>query len=254
MKISVVTINYNNSDGLRKSLESYFSQIGNNSELIVVDGESSDNSMDVISFYKSRIDMLVVEKDTGIFNAMNKGVNLSSGDFIYFLNSGEIFYSQDTLAFVQSKIIDPEKIYYFNIDFYFKKNRLKYSNDGGAWFVHQSCFVSSKLMKRYMFDEKFTIFGDLDLWARLRKDDLLKLQYIDETICRMTLDGIGSSPFSPKSKIKEKIYFAQKHSEYFKTIISILNITFTYLIALTFVEQFLFLKYYPFVNRIKNAL
>ncbi|NQV78293.1 MAG: glycosyltransferase [Lutibacter sp.] len=253
MKISVVTINLNNSDGLRRSLSSFFSQKDHTSEIIVIDGMSNDTSALVIREYKTRVSKFVIEKDTGIFNAMNKGIKLAAGDYIYFLNSGEVFFSDNTLSIVENALYDDSKIYYFNVDFYFGEKLLGHANNDLSWFVHQSCLVPAKLMRRYLFDDKYKIFGDLDLWTRLKRDGAFNLQYVEETICIMKLDGIGSSPFYPKRKIFEKYLYARKHKKYMKSTVSAINILISYLIVLFFGEEFLFFKYYPFVNKVKNA-
>ena len=92
-KLSIITINYNNCTCLEKTIESVLSQTSQNFEYIVVDGNSTDRSKEIISHYANLklFDIIwISEPDTGIYNAMNKGIRLSSGDYIQFLNSGDI--------------------------------------------------------------------------------------------------------------------------------------------------------------------
>lgn len=100
MKISIITINYNNYFGLQLTLQSVCSQIKNTYyelEYIVIDGGSMDGSIELISTYDNRLDYWVSEKDRGIYHAMNKGIMKSSGDYVIFLNSGDCFVDNNVL-------------------------------------------------------------------------------------------------------------------------------------------------------------
>lgn len=98
MKLSIITINFNNVNGLRKTLRSIRSQNVKEFEYIVIDGGSTDGSVDLIQQNKDIIDYWVSEKDKGIYDAMNKGVERSTGDFIQFVNSGDQLHSADTVS------------------------------------------------------------------------------------------------------------------------------------------------------------
>jgi glycosyltransferase involved in cell wall biosynthesis len=89
MKLSVITINYNNAIGLRKTIESVVNQTFRDYEYIIIDGGSTDGSVDVIKEYADKIDYWVSEPDKGIYNAMNKGVAAAHGEYTNFLNSGD---------------------------------------------------------------------------------------------------------------------------------------------------------------------
>jgi glycosyltransferase involved in cell wall biosynthesis len=102
MKLSVITINYNNCDGLRKTIESVVSQTFTDFEYIIIDGGSTDGSVDVIKEYAGRIDYWVSERDRGCYHAMNKGVKVAQGEYVIFMNSGDSFYTNDVIdAFVK---------------------------------------------------------------------------------------------------------------------------------------------------------
>lgn len=89
MKISIITINYNNVAGLSKTIESVASQTYANFEYIVIDGASTDESVNIIKEYAHKIDYWVSEPDSGIYNAMNKGIRMAKGEYLHFLNSGD---------------------------------------------------------------------------------------------------------------------------------------------------------------------
>ena len=97
-KISVITINLNNAEGLRRTLDSVFRQTTQDFELVVVDGASTDGSVELIHTHADRIDRWVSEPDGGIYNAMNKAVAMATGEYVIFMNSGDTFYEDDVLA------------------------------------------------------------------------------------------------------------------------------------------------------------
>ena len=90
-KISIITINYNNCEGLRRTIESVVNQTCRDFEYIIIDGGSTDGSVDVIKRYADNIDYWVSEPDKGIYNAMNKGIRMATGDYVQILNSGDMF-------------------------------------------------------------------------------------------------------------------------------------------------------------------
>ena len=96
-KYSIITINYNNADGLRRTIESVVSQTFDDYEYVIIDGGSTDGSVDVIKEYENKISYWVSEKDGGIYNAMNKGVKASNGEYLIFMNSGDVFYRDKVL-------------------------------------------------------------------------------------------------------------------------------------------------------------
>lgn len=95
--LSIITINYNNLDGLKKTLESVINQTWKEFEYIVIDGGSIDGSADYIESQSKYIDYWVSEPDKGIYNAMNKGINAANGEYLLFLNSGDHFYNSQVL-------------------------------------------------------------------------------------------------------------------------------------------------------------
>ena len=97
MKLSIITINYNNSAGLQRTIESVLSQTWKDYEWIVIDGGSTDGSLEIIKKYASHFSFWCSEPDTGIYNAMNKGITHAKGEYLNFMNSGDCFYSSDSL-------------------------------------------------------------------------------------------------------------------------------------------------------------
>ena len=100
MKLSIITINRNNAGGLKKTIESVVSQTFDNIEYIIIDGASTDKSIDVILSHKDKISYWVSEPDTGIYNAMNKGIRKANGDYLLFLNSGDYLVDETVIESV----------------------------------------------------------------------------------------------------------------------------------------------------------
>lgn len=183
MKISIITINYNNAAGLEKTIKSVVSQTYSDFEYIVIDGNSSDGSKQIIEKYKSSISYCVSEPDTGIFNAMNKGIKKASGDFCLFLNSGDWLFSQDSLQKTSHFLKNLDTIYYCDVQFekdnvltdsYSYKNKLTPYYFASTYTVnHQNTLIPRKLFDKigvYREDNKFYSDCRFFIEASLRKD------------------------------------------------------------------------------------
>lgn len=219
--ISVITINFNNRDGLRKTIQSFIAQnVSSFCEYIVVDGGSSDGSKIVIDHFSDHINSKLIEADTGIFNAMNKGVKLAKGKYCYFLNSGDIFESESTLeAVLKGNYFGVSSILSGEVLATRLGTRLGVA-DPHPWIVHQSAFVKTELLVQYPFDEELKIFGDLDFWTRLQADGKYEPDYIDVKICTMEMDGVGSNPKYIFQRLRDKIRFTRKHGGYMNFAVS----------------------------------
>ena len=100
MKYSIITVNYNNKNGLEMTIKSVLGQTCKDFEYIIIDGGSTDGSVEVIKKYASRIDYWVSEPDKGVYNAMNKGIRKATGDYLNFMNSGDAYHSTSALEII----------------------------------------------------------------------------------------------------------------------------------------------------------
>lgn len=113
--LSIITINYNNYDGLKKTMESVFSQTFKAFQYIIIDGDSSDDSKELLIKFSNKIDYFISEKDNGIFDAMNKGIKTATGDYLMFLNSGDYLVDNDILYKIHRNFNRGCDIFYGNI-------------------------------------------------------------------------------------------------------------------------------------------
>ncbi|HCE2422525.1 glycosyltransferase [Vibrio parahaemolyticus] len=212
---SIVTINFNNAKGISDTFDSINSQNIDRSlfEYIVIDGGSTDHSKYEIENNRENIDKFIGEPDHGIFDAMNKGVNLATQKYIFFLNSGDTFFDDNTLQMVYDSILSSPGhcIYQGRVDTYLDGLFLREA-ELKPWVCHQGVFVETGLVKRFKFDPCLKVFGDLDLWYRLREYDLYHPFKVDVNICNMSMDGVGNCPSLYKSRIEDKARFCEKHN------------------------------------------
>ena len=194
MKLSVITINYNNRDGLRKTIESVVHQTCKDFEYIVIDGGSTDGSVDVIKEYAGKIDYWVSEPDKGIYNAMNKGVDAAKGEYCNFMNSGDCFCSPKTLECVFAEdttadivcgntLTDKLKVPPREITFDFIFN---------GSICHQCAFIRTSLMKKYHYDEKYKIVADRKFFVQTLILENCSYQSIDVDVVNYDITGFSA--------------------------------------------------------------
>lgn len=178
MKLSIITINFNNLDGLKKTSESILAQIWRDFEWIIIDGGSNDGSKEFIESITTKKDSNVSfwcsEPDNGIYNALNKGIMYCNGEYVSCMNSGDVYYSHYTLAEVFSKENKATVLYgdaMFSYDSHEKittyPNKMSFRWLYNDTINHQASFCKTHILKKYMFDESYTIMADRKLWLKL---------------------------------------------------------------------------------------
>lgn len=211
-KISVITIVYNGQDIIERTIKGVLAQTyRKNVEYIVIDGASTDNTLDIIKRYESDIDLIVSEPDKGIYDAMNKGVNLASGEWISFINADDTFADDDVLANVISMVEDSDDVVYGSTDFISEDDELIFKDSpkpietivDSMPFCHQAALIKSSLIKELKFDTTFKIIADFDSFLRAY---LLgaKFRGVDLTISSFRWGGLSTT--SVFSSAIETIY------------------------------------------------
>ena len=234
-KLSVITINYNNSAGLERTIKSVISQSYNYYEYIIIDGGSTDGSADVIKKYADTISYWVSEKDNGIYDAMNKGLDRATGDYVLFLNAGDEFYSSDTLTTIFSLESNAD-VYYGNTIIVNEKGEqladrrltppeqlswksLKY----GMCVSHQSFIAKRTVCSPYNLD--YSISADIDWVIQVLK----RSQKIINTkiyISKFLKGGISNN--RRKTALKERFLIMVNHYGVAQTLWNHLFIAFRY--------------------------
>lgn len=221
--ISVITINLNTKTGLEKTIQSLIHQdLLDQIEYIVIDGLSEDGSADIINHYRTHIETIKIEKDKGIFDAMNKGIALATGQYTYFLNAGDVFPTHDVLKVAIETIhsqAKPQNIICGEVRL-FDNGQIVAIADFPRYIPHQGAFVKTALLKKYKFDDSFKIYGDLDLWTRMERGGDYSILPLDKVIADFELDGIGSNPAHLYAQYKDRQQYFLKHRIYSKWLAS----------------------------------
>lgn len=235
-KISIVTVCYNSEDYIRCAIESVLSQSYNHIEYIVVDGASNDRTLSIINEYSDHISCVVSESDNGIYDAMNKGIRLATGDYIGILNSDDFYNNSNVISTIVSHIessCSPDVIL-GGVDFV-KSNQLnhvvrEYKTDRfKSWMLrvgimppHPGAFISRaayNIVGEYRLD--FKIASDFEWFVRALLVKKLKYKIAPLNIVRMRLGGVSTSGLSSFVTITNEISIALKLNGYFSNKIMI---------------------------------
>jgi len=214
---SIITVTYNNKGGLEKIIASVKDQVFKDYEYIIIDGKSTDGTVEVIKEYQNDIDYWVSEKDKGIYDAMNKGINASTGELLFFLNAGDTFYDEEVLKDISAFYIDKNKPsgVYGGINYINPFEGIEYEEiikgkidlkkiKKGKMIRHQGLFLRKDVFERIgMFDLEYGLGGDYEFECRMFLEGI-KCVYFDRVITNFYGGGAGSSLFK-SYKIKGKI-------------------------------------------------
>ena len=194
--VTVVTVVLNGENIIENTIKSVIDQSYKNIEYIVIDGGSKDKTLDVIKKYSDYISYWCSEKDSGIYNAMNKALGIANGEWIVFINSGDQFYDEKVVSSVFENNIIGDVLYGSAcIDFgsyqcvMRPKDKLDFSY--GLPFNHQASFVRTDVIKEIKFDESYEILADLVFFYKLN-DVGAKFDRVDYLISRYRYDGVSS--------------------------------------------------------------
>lgn len=206
MRVSIITINYNNFNGLKRTIESVRTQsVFSEIEYVVVDGFSTDASRDILKEYADDISITISEPDNGIYDAMNKGVRAASGDFLLFLNSGDILCSDDVLAKVLPYLTGDLDILSGYTMRRMQNGKLVRELSGSPDYItlssiihaplsHAGAFIRRQLLINRQYDETYRIASDWKFFLETSIFDNVRYRHINLDIAIFDNDGISSSP------------------------------------------------------------
>lgn len=225
-KVSIITACYNREKTIQTAIESVISQSYNNIEYIIIDGSSKDRSVEIINRYIDKIDCFVSEKDTGIYNALNKGIKNSTGEIIGLLHSDDFFYSNDTIrkivdvfentdadiVYANGMYVDENDISVVKRIYKARKFNEKYLFFG--WIpLHTTIFVKKEVFDKYgLYLENYKIASDYEISLRWFKNNRLKKVFLNDWVVKMRLGGKSTDFKQQKLKSQEDLEIIKKYN------------------------------------------
>jgi len=203
MKLSIITSVYNNQETIKDAIDSVLGQTYKNIEYIVVDGGSSDGTVDIVKSYGDKINKFVSEKDKGIYDGLNKGIALATGDVIAFLHSDDLYESDSVVQIIAREFevyssldgIYGDLIYTHKDDTskvlrYWKSRDFDTSLLAKGWMpAHPTFFLKREVYERFGgFDISFRISADYDFMLRVLKSGI-KVKYLPNVLYKMRVGG-----------------------------------------------------------------
>lgn len=225
MKISIITVVYNNRRFITDCLQSVSNQTYPNIEHIVVDGGSTDGTLEAIGPYRHGLGALVSERDRGLYDALNKGIALATGDVVGVLHSDDVLYEPDTLAKVAAEFSRSKADLLYANGMYVPQddaNTIKRIYKGKPLFkhdmyfgwipLHTTIYVRRELFDRYgLYDDRFRIASDYDISLRWFKNPAISKHFFDEWVVKMRLGGKSTTASLQKRKSGEDLQIIQRH-------------------------------------------
>lgn len=213
MKLSVITICYNNAVGLERTLKSLATQTFTEFQQIVIDGGSTDETTRVIENYNSLISYWVSEKDNGIYNAQNKGLKVATGTYCLFLNAGDYLANENVLSNVFEKEL-PGGIIYGDMFIVFPDGKrtlgkmpriLDLPHMIGDTLWHPVSFIPKVLFNEFgAYDESLKMVADYDFFLKAIMKHHVKATSVGFPIAVFSLDGLSSDPKNKQLEITER--------------------------------------------------
>jgi len=229
MIVSIITVNFNDAVGLERTIKSVISQTCPKKEFIIVDGSSSDGSIDVIKKYSDSINKWVSEPDSGIYNAMNKGIRMATGDYCIMMNAGDVFYSDDVLEKVKGRFETGKEIYNGNA-LYVCDGKIKWyrkcQRDISTLFFytssicHQATFIKTSLLKKLQYDESYRMVSDWKFWVEAICLNHVEYEAMNIDVCCFDWSGITTKNHDlgirERQMVLESLFTAAENEKYKK--------------------------------------
>ena len=230
-KFSIITVTYNAEKVLEDTIQSVIFQTYRNVEYIIVDGASKDHTLDIVNKYHNRINKVISKPDKGLYDAMNKGIQLATGDYLCFLNAGDKFHDSETLQKIvhtlkgqelpdviygETAIVDEEG-HFLHMRRLSTPAHLNWKSfKQGMLVCHQAFFVNRELAINHLYDLQYRFSADFDWCIRIMK----KAKCLHNT--RLTLIDYlneGMTTKNHKASLKERFCIMAKHYGLISTIL-----------------------------------
>lgn len=214
MRLSIITVNYNNNEGLKATIDSVLRQTFNDYEFIIMDGGSADGSKDTILNFQKYIDYWKSESDEGIYNAMNKSIFIAKGDYCLFINSGDLIYDRSTLQNIFSEYTESSYDFLVGDTILTEKRKNKLlkspaSIDGkfllSGSCCHQSTFIKTELLKNRPYREDLKIISD---WEQMFHELIFNncsYKKLNHIISIYNTEGVSSTNWKKAYEERDKV-------------------------------------------------
>lgn len=194
--VSVITVAFNAEIFIEKTICSVISQTGVSFEYIIVDGKSTDRTLEIIERYRDRISTIISEPDHGIYDAMNKGIKNAHGAWIIFMNAGDVFCNNNvlrSLALEQKPenvaVVYGDSISRYGRDYYlFPAKQLSVLEKDGMAFCHQAAFVRTSIMRKFLFDTSYKLLADFNFFRKLFLEHY-SFMHVELPVCFYDFEG-----------------------------------------------------------------
>lgn len=236
-KVSIVTVVFNNAGTVRDAIDSVLSQTYQNIEYIIVDGASTDGTTEIIQSYGKKITTFISEKDKGIYDAMNKGLKLATGDIIGILNSDD-FYIDNQVIFKVIQIFQDNSVDSMFADLvyihpnnlaktvrYYDSSHFSPKKFAYGWMpAHPTFFVKRKIYEQYgYFKTDYKIAADYELLARFLAKFKISYFYYQSPIVKMRTGGISTNSFKSNYILNKEILRACQENEIYTNWLMLLS-------------------------------
>lgn len=227
MLVSIITINYNNLEGLKKTIKSVFEQTYTDIEYIIIDGNSSDGSAEYLESLKNKFNYYLSEPDKGIYDAMNKGIDKVNGNYVLFLNSGDTLYNASVVEeFIKQNPVE-DIVYGDAMLLYNDKEPVrKYmpSNLGGATLftktvTHQAMFHKVNVFENEMYDLRYSMIADWVFYNTVVHINKGSYRYVNFVVTNYDMSGLSSDKDNAAIIKKERDLFYNENAAYFNPLL-----------------------------------
>lgn len=198
--ITIITVCYNAGKTIQQTIESVAEQDYGNIEYIIVDGGSTDDTPTIVKRYQKYVTTYIYERDDGIYDAMNKGIQAATGDYIQFIGADDCLYDRSTISRVVAHIkpgIDIFSAARISVDEKYLcevkagNETARMNSEELPWMPHTGVFVKSGLMKKMLFDTHYRIAADMKFLLQAYYDENILFQYVDFPVAYFSLGGVS---------------------------------------------------------------
>ncbi|MEI6488146.1 MAG: glycosyltransferase family 2 protein [Bacteroidota bacterium] len=220
LKLSVITINFNNKEGLEKTVKSVVCQTFSNFEYIVIDGGSNDGSVEVLKQYQDKITYWASESDNGIYHAQNKGIEKAKGEYCLFLNSGDYLAGDDVIDSVfknneSFELIACDLLFDYGRNKLIRKNQpdlLSFFYMMSTSLFHPSTFIKKSLFEKFgLYDEQLKIAADYDFFLKTTLVNKVSYNHMSIAVSAFDTSGISSNSNYLKKLEEERLSIQLKY-------------------------------------------